>query len=85
MKRDEMDELIKRYEPLIRKEVAKFASLQITYDELMSEAYYIMARIIKKRQYRLKGFPVYLKKTLYFGLLRYVVKERERRNNIEYR
>jgi len=51
----------------------------------MSEAYYIMARIIKKRQYRLKGFPVYLKKTLYFGLLRYVVKERERRNNIEYR
>ncbi len=85
MKKDEMNELVKRYEPLMKKEASRFASSQITYDELMSEAYYIMAWAIKRKRHRLKGFPSYIKKSLHLGLLRYVIRERKRREYVEYR
>ena len=78
MKKDE-NEIVKRYMPLIKKEVKAFASLDITEDELISEAYYIMARAIRQGRHNSETFPAYIKKTLKLGLLRYILRERKRR------
>ncbi len=73
------DEIVKRYLPLIKKEVKAFASLDITEDELLSEAYYIMARAIRQGRHTSETFPAYIKKSLRLGLLRYILRERKRR------
>ncbi len=74
----EKEKLIRDFLPLIRKEVSKYRSSGISQDELLSEAYYIMARAIKMGRHKLPGFPAYIKKSIHLGLLRYVLKERKR-------
>lgn len=83
---DRKNKLLKDYLPLINKEVARFSKTSdISRDELLSEAYFIFARAIYKGKDRMPGFPLYIKKSIHFGLLRYVIRERKRRKRYEYR
>ena len=79
------DKLLRDYLPLINKEVARFRTSKIPRDELLSEAYYIFTRALYKGKDHMPGFPLYIKKSIHFGLLRYVIKERKRREKYEYR
>ena len=65
----EIDEVLSLYIDIIRNEAKRFANRYVSYDELLSEGYYIFLKIWMK--HKDKYFLTYLRKSIHYGLMRY--------------
>ena len=77
-KNDEIDALLDKYLPLIYSQVNKFADKHNTKEELLSEAFMTFMNTLEKRHD--KNYGAYLKKCLYYNLLKYVKKKQDLKN-----
>ena len=65
----EIERVLSLYIDVIRGEAKRFASKYVSYDELLSEGYYIFLKIW--RRHKDKYFLTYLRKSIHYGLMRY--------------